>query len=174
MDELSIFSERLKEIRTEMDISQRKMAELVGCTPATLSAYEKGTKKPSLEIAKNIADKCKVSLDYLCGLSESKHIAGKPKTYADAFRVLVEADKAIMFKIFREEYYLVLCSTNTVVQDFLEAWGDMLTMYHKGTITEKLYSLWVQDKLKEYEDFKLHDEFDVQKFLDFKEMRDRY
>ena len=168
MNELNIFSERLKELRMELEMSQRQMAELVGCTAATLSAYEKGTKNPSLEIARNIAKKCNVSLDWLCGLSESKRVAGKAETYADAFRILVEADKGIGFRIFREEYYLVLCSTNSVVQDFLNDLSGMWNIYHEGTISEKLYNLWLQDKLNEYKGFKLHSEQDV---IDFLEMR---
>ncbi len=172
MNELNIFSERLKELRMELGMSQRQMAELVGCTAATLSAYEKGTKNPSLEIARNIAKKCNVSLDWLCGLSESKRVSEKAETYADIFRILVEVDKAIYLNVYRraeEDSRFVMLASNSVVQDFLSSWSEMLYLYHNKTINEKLYTLWLQDKLKEYEDFKFNSEEDVINFLELKD-----
>lgn len=72
-----IFSERIKEIRNARNETQKEFAKFVNSTAATISAYENGTKNPSLEVVANIANKCNVSIDWLCGLSDKKQINKK-------------------------------------------------------------------------------------------------
>ncbi len=61
------FGERLRQLRIEIKMTQKEFAELVGLTPSSISAYEKGNRVPDLDIAQKIAEKTNVSLDWLCG-----------------------------------------------------------------------------------------------------------
>lgn len=70
MANLLIFGQRIKQIRQEMNLSQRDFAEKIGITASALSAYENGIKNPSVNVAILIASTFKVSLDWLCGLRD--------------------------------------------------------------------------------------------------------
>ena len=72
-----------------MNMTQKEFSAFVGCTAATLSAYENGSKSPSLEIIKGIAEKCNVSIDWLCGLSEKMNTSDEIKTYSDVLTKII-------------------------------------------------------------------------------------
>ncbi len=55
--------------------SQKEFAEFLEIPQPTLSSYESGRIKPTVDAIGNIADKCSVSLDWICGRS------GKPCNY---------------------------------------------------------------------------------------------
>lgn len=59
------YFERLKNARLAMNLSQRKLAELAKVAPASLNSYEKGDKKPSVDVAYRLAKILGVSLDWL-------------------------------------------------------------------------------------------------------------
>ena len=68
MADLLLFGQRIKQLRQELGLSQRDFAEKIGVTASALSAYEKGLKNPSVNVAVNTALAFDVSLDWLCGL----------------------------------------------------------------------------------------------------------
>lgn len=64
----NIFGLRLKLLRQNiMNKSQSELANILGIPQPTLSAYELGKNKPTIDAVINIADKCNVSIDWLCG-----------------------------------------------------------------------------------------------------------
>lgn len=64
----NIFGCRLKKLRSEiMKKTQKEFAELIGLPQPTLSAYESGRNKPTVDVVMNIANKCNVTIDWLCG-----------------------------------------------------------------------------------------------------------
>ena len=89
MGDFSVLAVRIKELRKIMKMTQKEFSAFVGCTAATLSAYENGSKSPSLEIIKGIAEKCHISIDWLCGLSDKMKNSNEPETYADIIDLLV-------------------------------------------------------------------------------------
>ena len=86
MGDFHVLSVRIKQLRKEIGLTQRKFSKMVGCTAATLSAYENGSKSPSLEIIKRIAENCNVSIDWLIGLSNKKETEPEIETYSDIFK----------------------------------------------------------------------------------------
>lgn len=62
-----IFSERLKELRLEKDLSQKEVADLVHVNRVTYTNWERGKREPSFENFVNLADLLEVSLDSLFG-----------------------------------------------------------------------------------------------------------
>ena len=64
----NIFGKRLRELRLEtLNMNQREFAKLLGIPQPSLSAYESGRNKPTIDSVINISDKCNVSIDWLCG-----------------------------------------------------------------------------------------------------------
>ena len=64
------FSERLRELRGEKTLQE--VADGIGITRVAMGYYEKGERKPDIEILFRIAGYYNVSADYLTGLSDVK------------------------------------------------------------------------------------------------------
>ncbi len=59
---------RIKTLRHQSNLTQSQLARLLNVTPALISAYELGDRKPSLELLVSLAATFKVSTDYLLGI----------------------------------------------------------------------------------------------------------
>lgn len=70
LDVTNIFSERLKELRGKKTLQE--VADSIGITRVAMGYYEKGERKPDIEILYKIADFYKVSADYLIGITDVK------------------------------------------------------------------------------------------------------
>lgn len=66
-----IFPSRLRKRLSEMGINQSDLARAVGVTPQAISKYLTGQVVPELATVVKIARHLRVSIDYLCGLSDS-------------------------------------------------------------------------------------------------------
>lgn len=89
MGELEIFATRIKELRDSLKMTQKDFSEHIGIKQQTLSGYERGIMKPPLDIAKGIAEKCNVSIDWLCGLSDESGLQPEIANYKDiAIKIL--------------------------------------------------------------------------------------
>lgn len=93
IDVTNIFSERLKELRGKKTLQE--VADSIGITRVAMGYYEKGERKPDIEILYKIADFYKVSADYLIGITdvktpdiETKAIANSIGLSEDAISVL--------------------------------------------------------------------------------------
>lgn len=161
MGEIDIFATRIKELRESFGMTQKDFSQYVGIKQQTLSGYERGLMKPPLDIITEIAKKSGVSIDWLCGLSEKMKNNDEPETYADIIDLLVKTEKPIYFHVGREKITVM----DRVLQYFLEDWGKMLPLLHKGTIDNKLYKLWLDDKKKEYESIHLNNTDEIEEFL---------
>ena len=71
---LKIFAIKLKELRKERGITQRKLAEALKCGYITIKNYEKGKSSPSIQYLCEIAKYFSVSTDYLLGMSNIQEI----------------------------------------------------------------------------------------------------
>lgn len=63
----TVFGERIKTLRISIGKSQKEFAKFIGIPQPSMSAYENGKNSPTIEVLVNIADKCNVSIDWLCG-----------------------------------------------------------------------------------------------------------
>lgn len=64
---MNIFSERLKQLRSEKQILQKDIAKYLEVTVRTYQYYESGELEPDLEKLVKLADLFNVSTDYLLG-----------------------------------------------------------------------------------------------------------
>ena len=69
---MSVFSERLIQLRKSKGISQIAFAKEIGISPRTYQDYEYGAREPQVSIFVRIADFYGVSLDYLAGRSDER------------------------------------------------------------------------------------------------------
>lgn len=73
-----MFSERIKELRNELGYSAKEFSKHLNVGLQLYYKYEHGSAVPSFNVLMRIADKCNVSLDWLCGRNVScKHTANQ-------------------------------------------------------------------------------------------------
>lgn len=167
----TIFAKRLKEAREAKGIKQRDLAERIGVSYQTISAYEKSdtagkVKNPTLENAVSIAKELGVSLDWLYGLDEQKSLSEKYKTFGDIARTIVEISQQTNIRIkirydndgFIEaplegmaEVYFYEKNIDT----FLREWEKMRNLLFENTIDVKLYQLWLDDRFRTMDSMKI-------------------
>ena len=63
---------RIRDLREDADLTQKQIAELLMCDQSLYSKYERGERVLPLELAVQLADFYKVSLDYLVGRTDKK------------------------------------------------------------------------------------------------------
>lgn len=68
-----LLGNRIKELRTEYNLTQAELAAKVGVSKATITAYESDLRQPSYEVLIKLANIFKVSIDSLI-LNRSEHI----------------------------------------------------------------------------------------------------
>ena len=68
---------RIKQLRQQADLTQSQLARVLNVSPALISAYELGDRKPSLEILVSLAATFKVSTDFLLGVRNPRPAAWK-------------------------------------------------------------------------------------------------
>lgn len=75
-------AQRLKDLRESINLSQAKLAALMGATQASVNRYENGQSSPPLKILQWYADFFDVSMDYIFARTdrpEGKLYEHKPK-----------------------------------------------------------------------------------------------
>lgn len=159
----AVFASRLRETRKRMEKSQREFAEMVGCTAATLSSYENGAKSPSLEIVRSIAEKCNISLDWLCGLDDkaSEREKSEINTYSDLFFVLLDLCKRFprVFDAVTIEDIILgqevdvphMRIDDTNVLFFFRDWEKMQSLLTRNSIDDEIFDLWIEKTMKKFD-----------------------
>lgn len=66
------FGERIAEARKEKQLTQKKLAEIMGVSPMRINHYENNNREPDIESIKKLSDILDINPDWLIGLSEHK------------------------------------------------------------------------------------------------------
>lgn len=158
-DKLKIFAENMKKKREDLRKTQRGLAEEVGITAATISAYEKQIKFPSLENALTICEALGCTLDEMCGV-DITHTKEDIETYSDAFRMLMLVVDKINGFLENVTFYdagydreyrdIGIMFNDNCIRSFLTDWRKVRDLYFSETIDEELYIAWQEKKLREY------------------------
>ena len=64
------FSERLKELRIEKQLSQKELAEKISTGQSSISAWERGEREPLAHQLIDLSFALNCSVDYLLGISD--------------------------------------------------------------------------------------------------------
>lgn len=71
---MSAFSERIKELRLEKNLTQTQLGEIIGVKHFSIYSYEKGRACPEMKGLVALADYFDVSIDYLTGRTDRREI----------------------------------------------------------------------------------------------------
>lgn len=157
-----MFSEKIFELRKKRGITQREVAEAVGITAASISAYEKGAKIPPLDTAIAVAKYFGVSLDYLCGLQDGDTIKGQNDlTRADVLRMLSSIrENAFWVSVYCSTDYdrtppyttsILINSKTDWANKYFEKFDTLVKLCKSGDIDAEVLEAWKEKKLSEPE-----------------------
>ena len=174
MSNLPTLSLRLKELRKKLAVTQKVFANYIGVSAATLSSYETGAKQPSLSVLLVIAQKCQVSLDWLCGII-TRNINSEFNNYGDVIEKLVGI--AFMFPtqidcirfdedgegryLSNEKKSVQFCIDDNDLFGFFEEWKEIKPLFEKGTISKKFYESWLNEKIALYKNMSIKDDDNI-------------
>lgn len=155
---------RLKELRSSLNLTQKEFAEKIGASTVSISSYEIGTKTPSLDMLLTISKTFNVSIDWLCGVSNTPNRSGEIKTYSELISLVLsilnnaDLDSDIVFLNSPSKYdfppstepfvFPYLYINDEQIRTFFREWKDLSRLLHSGTIKQELYQLWLNDKLQ--------------------------
>lgn len=157
MGEIEIFSTRIKELRESLQMTQTQFSGFIGIKQQTLSGYERGIMKPPLDVVKLIAQKCHVSVDWLCGLSDKQRTDDKPTTYSDILKILLDIDKILHFKIVDPDLSRkdIWSSAKCIVFDsdtmskYLKELGKFKDLLRQKSIDNDIYQACIEKLLRD-------------------------
>ncbi len=97
------FKDRLKELRKQHNMTQKKLAELLGYGYTAIANYESGRNQPSIKDLKRIVAIFNVSMDYLLGLSDvAKPYLAESIEWKEIYDCCCKMDKE-NFQLFSEQ-----------------------------------------------------------------------
>lgn len=68
-----MFKERLKQLRTEQNLTQKELAKNINTSQQNIGFWETGKRNPKYDMIEKLANFFNVSTDYLTGKSNIKH-----------------------------------------------------------------------------------------------------
>ena len=177
MDELKVFAERLKQKRTEKQISLRELALKTGLSPTTVSSYERGDKSPSLNNVALIAKYLDVSIDWLCGFEKGDKGVTTLKDVAEMLFAIADCPNVEFYTIVSPEGQTEYCiggkqryefngrilrdGTSLLFQNFLESFMKFYNLYRDNAIDDEVYGLWKEKELKKLEQIPVTDDDEI-------------
>jgi len=99
---MSIFSDRLKQLRKQNSLTQKMLGQNLNLGESTISMYELGEREPNFETLEILADYFNVDIDYLLGKSDKTtklDIYGNHKDNLDYF-----SDKPELLDLYQQIY----------------------------------------------------------------------
>lgn len=148
---------RLKQLRSEYNITQTTLAEALGIAKTTLAAYEQGKSEPNIDMLIKLANYFNVPIDYLTG-----HLNVKNVKNASINTALGLSDKAIanLIKCHSFNYDVSQFIENDIFIKLMEAYSEYILLIN---LPEPIESYDYG-----YDSFDMNDPFDVlqKNFLD--------
>ena len=95
---------RIKMRRRELKLTQTELAKEANLTPAAISQFESGTRKPSFKTLSSLSDALRVTTDYLLGKAEKNYndLLADPKVNAmfKGMMKFTEKDKETLYEFY--------------------------------------------------------------------------
>ena len=95
---------RIKLRRRELKMTQTELANVANLTPAAISQFESGSRKPSFKTLSNLSDALKVTTDYLLGKEEMRYedLLADPRVSAmfKGMMKFTEKDKDTLYEFY--------------------------------------------------------------------------
>lgn len=149
-----IISLKIKEIRNILNLTQNDFGKLINVAQTTLSSYENNSQTPNIETLYNIAEKCNVSIDWLCGREDSTNL--KLNTYADIFKVLskiILTDEGLTSIINLKGLDVgFLAFNDKIINKFLIDFSKMYKLLNENVIETDMFNTWLNGKIDNEKD----------------------
>ena len=184
MDNMAEFARKLRARREELGLTQAQLAEKIGVSSQTISAYEKNSsgekgKTPTLDKVVSLAKKLNVSIDYLCGL-DSRDQECSMESLGDIAACLTKIASCVQCyggvrirKLTEEEYISVNCGIpdefasettsmavftidNSTLANYFGTRNKVLELFNSGVIDKELYSTIIDGQLAKLQDYKVY------------------
>ena len=167
------FATQIKVLRKSLGMNQKEFAAKLGIRQSTLSSYENEAISPSTDMLITIAKEFNVSVDWLCGLTESKTTIS---TLSDIIEFLFEMEKipelhfdinidknndhtiitGITFDSRDEEHKM-----NMDICMFLSTYAEHRESFESYFVGKDMYELWQKNQIEYYDKLPLtRKEFD--------------
>ncbi|MXV84576.1 helix-turn-helix transcriptional regulator, partial [Candidatus Poribacteria bacterium] len=95
---------RIKLRRHELKLTQTELAKVANLTPAAISQFESGARKPSFKTLSSLSDALKVTTDYLLGKANKSYddLLADPKISAmfKGMMEFTEKDKETLYEFY--------------------------------------------------------------------------
>jgi len=91
-----MLAERLKSLRKEKNITQKKLSDEINVSASTIGLYEQGRRTPDNETLTKIADYFEVTTDYLLGRTNQKYFSQDETIAFHAKGEISEADQKMV------------------------------------------------------------------------------
>lgn len=96
---------KIRNRRLELNLTQAKLAERAGLTPAAISQFESGLRKPSFDALHKLASALRVNTDYLLGdeqqIQDETLDNPEIKEMILGIKNLPEKDRELLFDIYQ-------------------------------------------------------------------------
>lgn len=99
MDYRNEFSLRLKWLRQKSGYKPKEFAEMLGIRLQTYYVYESGKNVPSFDVLISIAERCNVSLDWLCGITPFEEAAHRTEITTVLSQLLSASESGKDFEV---------------------------------------------------------------------------
>ena len=174
-DNTNVFGERLRQLRTQdLHLSQKEFSDIIGIPQSTLSTYESGKIKPTIDVVISISQTFSVSIDWLCGRETTvkvNSLGALMECFFEIFEVEGIELKADIDNTFEED-----AAGNPVFHDnyakltflphYFEATGDKSIMGEELVdVIEQAYS--ITESYKKYEKTKAYYERERDFWIDY-------
>ncbi len=167
------FATQIKVLRKSLGMNQKEFAAKLGIRQSTLSSYENEAISPSTDMLITIAKEFNVSVDWLCGLTESKTTIS---TLSDIIEFLFEMEKIpeLHFDIHidkNDDHTLITGITfdsrdeehkmNVDMCMFLSNYAEHRESFKSYFVGKDMYELWQKNQIEYYDKLPLtRNEFD--------------
>ena len=174
-DNTNVFGERLRQLRTQdLHLTQKEFSDIIGIPQSTLSSYESGKIKPTIDVVISISQTFSVSIDWLCGRETTVKVNSLGALMECFFEIFEVEDielKADIDNTFEED-----AAGNPVFHDnyakltflphYFEATGDKSIMGEELVdVIEQAYS--ITESYKKYEKTKANYERERDFWIDY-------
>ena len=97
------FAKNIKNLRKELGLTQTELANKIYINKSMISAYEKGTRMPSLDALISLSETLNVSIDFLLGIQ--REIINDRETTIDISGLTEKQKKIVadLIETFREQ-----------------------------------------------------------------------